>query len=203
MKRKIVGKIVFAIFLLAVFFMGVCEAISEDISTDIVRLHIIANSNSQNDQSIKLKVRDAIIKKAQESDEEITIEYVNKNKAQIEKRANDVLLKNGCDYICRVETGRFYFPTKFYENITLPEGDYDAVRIILGNGNGENWWCVMYPPLCFTDKAKGEMSTKNKEKLKSTMSDASYELISEESIIIKPAFRALELWQNLSKRWGI
>lgn len=199
MKLKIISKLLLALFLILVAFMGICEAVSEDISGGLVRLHIIANSNSEEDQSVKLKVRDEIIKYAQNF-ENVDLEFVNKNISEIEAISNRVLSENGFSYKSHIETGKFNFPTKTYENITLPKGEYNAVKIVLGEGYGENWWCVMFPPLCFTDSAKGELTEENKKKLKDTMNKSEYEMITGEKIELKPAFRALELWAEFKEK---
>ena len=198
MKRKIISKLFLAVVLVFVAFMGICEAVSEDISGGIVRLHIIANSNTDEDQTVKLKVRDKIIEYAKGYDE-IDIDFVNEHKGEIKEIADRVLSENGFLYESYIDTGRFNFPTKTYENITLPKGEYDAVKIVLGKGDGENWWCVMFPPLCFTESVKGELSESDEQKLKRTMSDAEYEIISDEKITLKPAFRALELWAEIKE----
>lgn len=201
MKRKIISKLLFALILIFVAFMGICEAVSEDISDGIVRLHIIANSNSEEDQAVKLKIRDEIIEYAR-SYENIDIEFVNEHKEEIKTIADRILSENEFSYKSYVKTGKFNFPTKTYENITLPKGEYDAVKIVLGEGGGENWWCVMFPPLCFTGSAEGVLSEEDKEKLKNTMSDAEYEIISDENIKFKPAFRAIELWAEFKEKAG-
>ncbi len=199
MKRKIISKLFLALFLVFVTFMSICEAVSEDISEGIVRLHIIANSNSEEDQAVKLKVRDEIIKYAKGYDD-IDIEFVNEHKEEIEAIADRVLSENGFSYKSCAQTGKFNFPTKTYENITLPKGEYDAVKVVLGEGCGENWWCVMFPPLCFTESAKGELAEENKKKLKATMNKSEYEMITGEKIELKPAFRALELWAEFKEK---
>ena len=113
----------------------------------------------------------------------------------------DEIDKRGYTSDVRKEFGRFYFPTKTYENITLPAGDYDAVRILIGEGAGQNWWCVMYPPLCFTSETKGEMPQEELEKLRQSMSSENFDLIqNEEQLVIKPSFKIVELWQELKHR---
>lgn len=201
-RRKIISKLFFAAFLIAIVFMGICEAISEDISSGIVRLHIIANSDSEFDQTVKLAVRDALLTASEEmaGDAPISLDFAEQHKSELEETANTVLRNNGCKYACSIETGNFHFPTKTYENITLPEGDYDAVRVVLGEGGGQNWWCVMYPPLCFTDSAKGKVSDENLEKLSETMGWAEYQMISDEDIKVKPAFKAVEIWQSFKEK---
>ena len=121
---------------------------------DYIRIHVRANSDTSEDQSVKLAVRDAIVQYISplaigiESKEQMW-ELLNSKKEEIKKRANDTLVSCGYDYGCRVRLGRESFPTRSYGDLTLEEGVYDAVIVELGSGEGKNWWCVAYPPLCF------------------------------------------------------
>lgn len=126
---------------------------ANEIRSETLRLHIIANSDSDEDQSLKLKVRDAVLDATGELFAEVSgkteavaaAEYsVNDIKAIAEKVISD----EGFDYSVQVEVMEMWFETRSYEGFALPAGDYDAVRIIIGNGEGKNWWCVMYPALC-------------------------------------------------------
>ena len=128
-------------------------ATGNEIRSETLRLHIIANSDSEIDQELKLKVRDAVL----ESTGELFAEVSGKSEAvaaakfsanDIKAVAENVIISEGFDYTVQVEVVKMWFETKNYENFTLPAGDYDAVRIIIGNGEGQNWWCVMYPALC-------------------------------------------------------
>lgn len=125
----------------------------QSIRNDVVRLHILANSDSEADQQVKLAVRDALLS----SGKELFSGEVNKNNAvatlENQKReltdiANSVLNKNGFDYQAEIFLANEYFATRSYENFTLPAGEYLALKVILGEGEGHNWWCIMFPPLC-------------------------------------------------------
>ncbi len=195
-------KIVVGFIISIALFMGICEAISEDISSGIVRLHVIANSNSAYDQRVKLLVRDAILEESARlaQSEDVTLSFIDTNRAQLIEAANAALEREGADYRCQIQTGRFSFPTKRYESVTLPAGDYDAVRVVLGAGDGENWWCVMYPPLCFQGASAGALNEDSEAVLSGNMSPQSYAMIKSEAPRLRPAFRALELWQALKER---
>ncbi len=197
-KDNIFVKIICITAFCAVAFMGFCEAVAEDLSEGLVRIHVIANSNEEKDQKIKLLVRDYIIKEgnALSGEGELTISSVEQQKEVLTKGVNNILKEQGKSYTAKVETGRFYFPMKRYENITLPQGEYDAVRIVLGEGKGENWWCVMYPPLCFTKSTKGTVT----EKLSDVVSPVTDAVIDNEKIELKPALKAVELWQAFKKK---
>lgn len=141
----------------AMFFLTAFVAADETVVDDsLIRFHVIANSDTIYDQSIKLKVRDAVIEKINQ----VLESAENKNEAEqllhqhsneLLKTANNVLTKENCGYIATAKLGTSIFPTKTYGDITLPAGKYNAYKIILGEGRGKNWWCVLYPPLCFVD----------------------------------------------------
>lgn len=125
----------------------------DEIPQEVLRLHIPANSDSEYDQAVKLKVRDYILEKygAQLSgcgSREEAVEEVRRLLPDIEKSCCEYLSQQGADYGARAELTEMYFTTREYENVTLPAGDYLALRITLGSGEGHNWWCVMFPPLC-------------------------------------------------------
>ncbi len=201
MKRKTFLRCIVIVFLLTLVLVGVLEQIQGNISSGIVRLHIIANSDKECDQNIKLKVRDAIINAQKEIFPQGIKNTLNKEeKEKLINKSTEVLIEEGVDYGISVTTGRFYFPTKKYENITLPAGEYDAVRVVLGEGSGQNWWCVMYPPLCFNDSAIGQADKKSLDILKGSMNSFEYNIISEESIKTVPAFKLVEIWHNTKQK---
>lgn len=120
------------------------------------RLHIVANSDSQEDQQIKLVVRDAVLQITKEDildckNAEQAEEYIKDNVEIIIETANETLEKNGFSYTAAAYVGNYHFPDKSYKDVNYPEGDYQALRIVLGKGQGENWWCVMFPPLCISE----------------------------------------------------
>ena len=162
--------------------------IGNELSSNLVRLHIIAASDSPEDQAVKLKVRDAVLAENRYEPEEIPYHL-----EEIEQTAERILEENGLSYGVTADFGRFHFPRKQYKNITLPAGDYTGVRITLGEGRGQNWWCVMFPPLCFGEYPSGELSEEDMELLKNALSQESNDLISQDEIEIK--FRVVE-WFN-------
>ena len=198
-------KCVFLLILLTLctgFWIYKSESAVNDISQNIVRLHIIANSNSEKDQKIKYAVRDNLLENVREKNSSSDYKYFVSNLSKAQLIADNVISEYGCDYASKAVTGKFYFPTKKYENIILPAGKYNAVRVKLGKAEGKNWWCVMYPPLCFTNKTCGELGEKEIEQLKRAMSEESFELINsgDEKITIKPALKFVELWHELKNK---
>jgi len=134
---------------------------SENIRSSVLRLHIKANSDTETDQNLKLKVRDEILKESANifsgaNTLEDAVINCSHSKEELLKTAQRVVDENGFSYPVTVEIGRSFFPVKTYENqITLPAGDYTALKITIGEGKGHNWWCVMFPPLCLP-AAEGE-----------------------------------------------
>lgn len=124
-----------------------------EIRNSVVRLHILANSDSEEDQNVKLLVRDALLACGSDFfggtvDADNAYERLSEEKDALIKTANKVLSKNGFDYTADIFLTEEYFETREYENFTLPAGEYLALKVILGKGEGHNWWCVMFPPLC-------------------------------------------------------
>lgn len=136
-------------------FENSCEGIREK----VLRLHVIAASDTVTDQSIKYAVRDELLRDGESlfHGSETVLQAEEKIGASLDllqKNAENTLKKLGCDYPVNVVLGRTYFPTRQYESITLPAGYYNAVRVIIGEGKGKNWWCVMFPPMCLPAAAK-------------------------------------------------
>ena len=160
------------------------ESAAEDLQENVMRLHIIANSDSDADQEVKIKVRDAILAAA------------NKGATadDFKEIADNTLHENGFTYSAGTEFGKFYFPKKTYKDMTFPAGEYNGLRVILGDGKGKNWWCVMNPPLCFTEDADGKMSAEGQTELKSALNGETYEIITGKPEI---KFKIVEIFGEL------
>lgn len=180
-----------AALLLIFTWVSASEDVSRDLSSGIVRLHILANSDSAEDQALKLKVRNRLLCEVKETNKQLT-------DSDIQKICETEIKANGYTYTAKVERGRFYFPQKSYENLTLPAGDYNAVRILIGEGCGQNWWCVMYPPLCFSESTTGKLSEKEMKALKTAVRPETLSMICEsDSVTVKPSFKLVELYNKL------
>lgn len=153
-KKKILILLLLCLVLTLVCAASINNAQMKDAS--LIRFHVIANSDSVCDQAVKLDVRDAVLDQVNAalseatSKEEAAAILSAKSDAIIDT-ANTVLAAEGFSYTATAKLGTSVFPTKTYGSITLPAGKYNAYRIILGEGKGKNWWCVLYPPLCFVD----------------------------------------------------
>lgn len=161
----------------------------DEVKDSLIRFHVIANSDSDNDQQLKLKVKDKVIDylypylNASESLDE-SRQIIKDKMEDVKKLAQEVIKDNKYDYDVKVELSRENFPDKSYGNITLPQGNYEAFRIIIGSGQGKNWWCVMFPPLCFVDESKAQVEydeTENKIKSKENKLDSQTELNADEN----------------------
>ena len=190
---------------------GKGENDQKDIASKIIRFHVIANSDSKDDQALKLKVRDKVLEymqpklKKSKSIEE-SRKVIKQNNEEIIAIANRVIKENGYNYSVRTTLSNENFPIKTYGNITLPQGEYEAYRIIIGTGKGQNWWCVMFPPVCFVDITKGEVSYKQtEEQMKRVLSPEEYKIVnnqlnkSNNKKDIKIQFKLLEIFANAKK----
>lgn len=203
LKRFFIVLILFSFFVF-ISALSYVKAISTDISNNVFRLHVIANSDSSEDQELKYKVRDALLEYMDQisnkstSKEEI-ISLMEQNKDTLYNIAKKVIEENGYDYSVNISIGNFEFPTKTYGDISLPAGYYDALKVEIGEASGQNWWCVMFPPLCFVDVTTGIVPEESKEILKENLTDEEYELISDtESSDIKIKFGLIEWFKSIS-----
>ncbi len=148
---RLIGTVVISV-LVFLFMNSIIPTMSEaEIYSSTIRLHVLANSDSEQDQMLKLKVRDALLEEIAEYNAQSKAEALLKmeeNKDNLIKIAEDVLEKEGCDREVSIEIGSESYPTRYYEDFALPAGKYTSVRVLIGEGEGQNWWCVLYPPLC-------------------------------------------------------
>lgn len=146
---------IFTAVLTAIIFFVLFQVIPTEeefkIYDSTVRLHVLANSDSEEDQELKLMVRDALLNSIidlNSSSKEEAIKNIESHKQELEEIAKTVIKNNGIDYDVKIEIGKELYPTKHYEDFALPAGEYTSVRVVIGKGEGKNWWCVLYPPLC-------------------------------------------------------
>lgn len=182
------------------------DSVSESYKEKLIRFHVIANSDAEEDQELKLKVRDEIISYLQpklensssieESEKIITSEYDN-----LQSISRETILDNGYEYDVKVGIEYSNFPTKQYSNVILPAGEYKALKVVIGEGKGKNWWCVMFPPLCFVDEENGVIDKSTDEKLQSVLDEEEYNLITtknkEEENVVKFKFKIVEVVKDM------
>ena len=190
-------KTIFTVLISAVVFFTLQNIIPTEEEYEIyestVRLHVLANSDSEGDQALKLKVRDAILETMQDwepSSKEDALEKIEKNQASLCSIAETVIKNEGYDYEVEIKVGKELYPTRYYEDFALPSGEYTSVRVVIGKGQGQNWWCVLYPPLCTNSAVKYDEDAC----LEVGLTKNQYDLItSNESGKYKVKFRLLEL----------
>lgn len=187
-------------FLIAISLVCTVSKTEEALSGGVIRLHVRANSNSPEDQELKLKVRDRILSEAERladkgADIESARALTNENLDFIEDIAEEEIKRNGFSYDVSVRFGKSEFPTKAYGDMTLPAGTYEALTVEIGSGKGENWWCVMFPPLCFADEAYAGVSPASEEILIGSLGNDTYSMVKGDKIQIK--FKVYELIQSI------
>lgn len=207
MKNNSKLKMIFLLTILLFLYTTICaftyaQNVSNNISNSVFRLHVIANSNSDEDQNLKYKVRDRLIQYmnsmlSSTSTKQDAINIANSHLEEFKQVALKVVQEEGFEYDVKVSVGNFEFPTKEYGDITLPAGYYDALKVEIGQAEGKNWWCVMFPPLCFVDVTSGVVPEKSKSELKNNLSDEEFALVSNNKnngILFK--FKILEFFNN-------
>lgn len=182
--------------------MSYVSAVSNNISSGVFRLHVIANSDSDEDQNLKYIVRDNLIQYMNTLTKNITtkedaIKIANEHKEDFYKIAKKTIEENGYNYDVKIEIGNSYFPTKHYGDISLPAGYYDALKVEIGSASGQNWWCVMFPPLCFVDMSTGIVPDESKQTIKENIPAEEFALISDSNnSSINFKFKLVELFSK-------
>ena len=175
----------------------------EGLESSVLRLHILANSDSAEDQDLKLKVRDALLAQSDalfagcDTPEEVRARALEEQET-IRLLAQAVLEENGCDDQVTVQLVQMEFDARQYEEITMPAGNYDALRILIGEAQGQNWWCVMYPPLCIPAGAELEADTDTAELF---FDPETFEIL-EDAPRYEVKFKCLEVWDELKSTLG-
>lgn len=167
------------------------------LAQQVIRLHVVANSDSRADQDLKLKVRDAVLEQGSIRltglDRDQALEALDKALPELGQVAADTVAAAGYDYPVRLTLGQDQFPTKRYDGFALPAGEYTALRVELGEGRGQNWWCVVYPPLCLGSASETSAQTL----AHSGLSDEQVGLVTGQTQGYAVKFKAMELWENL------
>ncbi|MBR6604103.1 MAG: stage II sporulation protein R [Clostridia bacterium] len=202
----------FSVLLIAVsmaLLLGLLPIHGErEIYESVVRLHVLANSDSDEDQALKLKVRDSVIKFTDEllSDCETRDEaavLMGENLEGFEKVANSVLLENGSDQRAKVVFGEEYYPTRVYEDAAFPSGKYLSLQIKIGEAEGKNWWCVLFPPICLSAASKKDESLENGF-IAAGLTGEQYRIITESNTDggkYEIRFKILEIFEEIIKRF--
>lgn len=193
----IIGLLLTILFTNISTFGQQCDTVRQD----VVRLHIIANSDSENDQRVKLLVRDAILENLgtlfeQPQSKDDAKYLAQRELPEIKKIAQSVLKENGIDTKVNAAVCHMYFNTRHYDAFSLPAGYYDAVRVTIGDGAGRNWWCVMYPPLCIPAARKDTPSLKDSDSTGVKQAENEIEDLNNQPML-KPKLAVVELFESL------
>lgn len=184
MKKNRISVLVILVFLLVILGIRTYNRIGsyriqKEISHNIIRFHVRANSDSEEDQALKLKVRDVVVnflegrlENAESLDEARNILYYCKD--EIEDIALAKIIEEGYDYPVNIYFEKSYFPMKTYGDMVFPAGKYEAFRIDIGKSEGKNWWCVLFPPLCFVDSTYAVVPDSTKDKFHNILSEEAY-----------------------------
>lgn len=168
----------------------------------VIRFHVLANSDSKADQELKLKVRDRVICELEplfdkNGDIPAAREVIINNIEKIKNVATDEIKKQGFDYSVNVSLGNSKFPTKEYGDIVLPAGNYEALKIEIGRAEGKNWWCVLFPPLCFVDESCVTFTGYGAGRLVASVGESNADFIKKEkSPRVRLKFKSYEIWQS-------
>lgn len=170
------------------------ENLASRIAPSILRFHILANSDSREDQTVKLEVRSFLLDYIQDrlpenaDSKEAVMNWLTAHKPVLEDAANHFLSRKQMSYSARLSLERTWFPTRIYDNLVIPCGTYDAARVILGEGNGHNWWCVLYPRFCFLDEVCKEIPEESRRELQDKLNQGDYPLLEDHRPDIKIRF---------------
>lgn len=167
---------------------------SEEIRSDVLRLHVIANSDSSVDQNLKLRLRDYILEEGEDIFDgsvnvENAVKKIEPKLAELEKSAETFVKNAGFDYDVKITLSNEYFTTRTYESVTLPAGKYLALRVVIGSGEGHNWWCVMFPPMCVPAADK-------KDEIENVFTDKEIKLV-ESKPKYEPRFKVVEIYEQI------
>lgn len=178
------------------------DEIQKEIAEKVLRFHVLANSDSEEDQELKLEVKKAVVDYLDSylNQENLTLEetktIVEMKKDEIIQIAEQVIRENGYDYSINAELTKDYFPIKTYGDVTLPAGEYEAFRMNIGEAEGKNWWCILYPPLCFVDASYGYLPEDSKKMLKNVLDEECFQAVAKGNTEGKVEVR-FKLWDML------
>lgn len=199
MRRKKVRKLYLGLIFVLLSILAImmiseyCKKVNERLASGVVRLHVIANSDSKEDQQLKYNIRDNILQYMKHNQDMI---YSSSDRLEVSPKLlselNQVAFGAAKGQPTTVEYGNFYFPTKTYGDVSFPAGNYNAVRVKVGQAKGQNWWCVMFPPICMVDSVTGKLEGSSKELLQENLEPEDYELVTSSEPKIKLKFKILE-----------
>lgn len=201
MKLKTMLTILILFMIYFIFYsISYSHSISKDLENQLFRLHILANSDSSEDQQIKLHVRNKIISYLNTfsfKNKQELINYLTNNKSQIQKIVQTAIEEKGYSYNVSIEIGNAFYPQKRYKNVILPSGHYDGLRIKIGKAEGHNWWCVLFPPMCLIDQSTCELPKESELILQNNLTAEATSVITQNTTPYKFKFKIIDFINNL------
>lgn len=196
LSKKIKISITVGIVVAILFSICSFAKTSEEIRSDVLRLHVIANSDTSVDQNLKLRLRDYILQEGKDIfngsvNVENAVKKIEPALPELEKSAKAFVNQAGFDYDVKISLSNEYFTTRTYETVTLPAGKYLALRVVIGSGEGHNWWCVMFPPMCVPAADK-------KDEIENVFSEKEIKLV-ESKPKYEPRFKVVEIYEQLKE----
>lgn len=199
------AKKIFIILFLFIFYFifysfSYSYSVSNNLEDTLFRLHVIANSDSKEDQDLKIYVRDKVVtylKNFSFHNKKELIEFLNSHQSELQQIIDSAIAEQGYQYTASYEIGNSYYPQKKYENITLPSGYYDGLKIKIGKAEGKNWWCVLFPPMCLIDSSTCELPEESEIILENALSNESNSLVSSNKSNYKFKFKLVDFINNL------
>lgn len=198
-------KSLFLIFLLFIIYfifssISYSSTISNDLENNLFRLRVIANSNSEEDQNLKLQVRNNILNYLNQfsfKTKNETISHLQNSKSDIEEVISKTIEENGFNYTYEYEITNSFYPLKYYNSITLPSGNYDGLQIKLGKAEGKNWWCILFPPMCLINSSTCTLEEEKNTISESNLSTESTKIIQSNQSSYKIKFKIVDFINNL------
>lgn len=192
--KKIKISLSVGIIVAVVFSICSFAKTSKKIRSEVLRLHVIANSDTSVDQNLKLRLRDFILQEGSDIfDGSVNVgnavEKIEPKLTELEEAANAFVRQKGFDYNVKITLSNEYFTTRTYESVTLPAGKYLALRVVIGSGQGHNWWCVMFPPMCVP-------AADEKEEIENVFTDKEVKLV-ESKPKYEPRFKIIEIYERI------
>ncbi len=199
------AKKIFIILFLFIFYFifysfSYSYSVSNNLEDTLFRLHVIANSDSKEDQDLKIYIRDKVVtylKNFSFDNKKELVEFLNSHQSELQQIIDSAIAEQGYQYTASFEIGNSYYPQKKYENIILPSGYYDGLKIKIGKAEGKNWWCVLFPPMCLIDSSTCELPEESEIILENTLSNESNSLVSSNESNYKFKFKLVDFINNL------
>ncbi|ABP66613.1 hypothetical protein Csac_0999 [Caldicellulosiruptor saccharolyticus DSM 8903] len=196
-------------FVFAYWYLSFRELnnLQNELANQVIRLHILANSNSKKDQDLKIYVRDKLLaylsyKVDYSKGKSYILRQIAEQRPQIERYLQQQIAQKGYNYSIKVAIQKDLFPNRIYNGFLFPSGVYDAVKVFIGEGGGKNWWCVIFPPLCIVDEAKLELPDEAKKELKKSLTKKEYMIATNYSSIDKmPVKLKLKIYEILKTKF--